>query len=59
MSFLTEEAPHEPNPILPIWEEMVVGGIAFAVLCYVLMKFVVPRMEQTFRARVDAVAGGL
>jgi F-type H+-transporting ATPase subunit b len=59
MAFLAEEAPHEPNPILPIWEEIVVGGVAFAVLCFVLMKFVFPRMEQTFRARVDAIEGGI
>ena len=44
---------------MPIWEELVVGTIDFAVLCYVLMKFVFPRMEQTFKARVDAIEGGL
>jgi F-type H+-transporting ATPase subunit b len=37
----------------------VVGGIAFIVLCFVLMKFVFPRMEQTFQARVDAIEGGI
>ena len=47
------------NPILPIWQEIVVGGIAFIVLCFVLMKFVFPRMEQTFQARVDAIEGGI
>jgi F-type H+-transporting ATPase subunit b len=51
------EATH--NPILPIWQEIVVGGIAFIVLCFVLMKFVFPRMEQTFQARVDAIEGGI
>jgi F-type H+-transporting ATPase subunit b len=47
------------NPILPIWQEMVVGAIAFGVLCYVLMKFVFPKMEETFAARVDAIEGGI
>lgn len=47
------------NPIIPIWQEIVVGTIAFAVLCFVLMKFVFPRMEQTFQARVDAIEGGI
>ncbi|WP_262284744.1 F0F1 ATP synthase subunit B [Micromonospora sp. MA102] len=51
------EAAH--NPIIPAWEEIVVGGIAFIVLCFVLMKFVFPRMEQTFQARVDAIEGGI
>ncbi|MEU8255367.1 F0F1 ATP synthase subunit B [Micromonospora inaquosa] len=47
------------NPIIPIGEEIVVGTIAFAVLCFVLIKFVFPRMEQTFQARVDAIEGGI
>jgi F-type H+-transporting ATPase subunit b len=49
----------EHSPILPLWQEILVGGIAFAVLCFVLMKFVFPRMEETFKARVDAIEGGL
>ncbi|MEW2381806.1 F0F1 ATP synthase subunit B [Micromonospora sp. NPDC047707] len=47
------------NPIIPIWQEIVVGGIAFILLAVVLMKFVFPRMEQTFQARVDAIEGGI
>jgi F-type H+-transporting ATPase subunit b len=47
------------NPIIPIWQEIVVGGVAFAILCFVLMKFVFPQMEKTFAARVDAIEGGL
>ena len=35
------------------------AAIAFALLCFVLMKFVFPRMEQTFQARVDAIEGGI
>jgi F-type H+-transporting ATPase subunit b len=49
----------EPNPIVPIWQELVVGGIAFAVLVFVLGKFVYPRMNETFAARVDAIEGGI
>ena len=47
------------NPIIPVWQEVVVGSVAFAVLCFVLMKFVFPRMEETFKARVDAIEGGI
>src|SRR5690348_15761770 len=47
------------SPVLPIWQELVIGTIAFAVLCFVLMKYVFPRMEQTFKARVDAIEGGI
>jgi F-type H+-transporting ATPase subunit b len=49
----------EHNPIIPLWQELVLGSIAFALICFVLMKFVFPRMEQTFRARVDAIEGGI
>ncbi|HKO28548.1 MAG TPA: F0F1 ATP synthase subunit B [Solirubrobacteraceae bacterium] len=57
MLYLAAEAEH--NPIVPLWQELVLGAIAFAILCYVLMKFVFPRMEETFRARVDAIEGGI
>ena len=54
--FAAEET---PNPIFPIGQEIIIGTIAFAVLCFVLMKYVFPRMEQTFKARVDAIEGGI
>jgi F-type H+-transporting ATPase subunit b len=47
------------NPVVPIWQEVVVGTIAFALLVFVLGRFVWPRMEQTFQARVDAIEGGI
>lgn len=49
----------EQNPLVPHVEELVVGGIAFAILCFVLIKFVFPRMEETFKARVEAIEGGI
>ena len=52
-------AESEHNPIAPIWQEIVLGVIAFGILCYVLMKFVFPQMEKTFAARVDAIEGGI
>ncbi|MET8043055.1 F0F1 ATP synthase subunit B [Micromonospora sp. NPDC005215] len=59
MYFLAAEGGESHNPIIPLWQEVVVGGVAFIVLCFVLMKFVFPRMEQTFQARVDAIEGGI
>jgi F-type H+-transporting ATPase subunit b len=55
------DAPAEepPNPIIPIWQEIVVGSVAFAVLCFVLIKFAFPRMEQMYKARVEAIEGGI
>jgi F-type H+-transporting ATPase subunit b len=48
-----------PNPVVPIWQEVVIGALAFALLCFVLMKYVFPRMERTFRDRVEAIEGGI
>jgi len=45
--------------LIPNIAEVIVGAIAFVLICLVLMKWVFPRMEQTFRARVDAIEGGL
>jgi F-type H+-transporting ATPase subunit b len=56
LSYLAAE---EPNPIIPIWQEIVIGIIAFGLLFWVLARFVFPRMEETFRARVEAIEGGL
>jgi F-type H+-transporting ATPase subunit b len=53
------EAAEEHNPILPIWQELLVGTVAFALLVFVLGKFAWPRMEQMFQARVDAIEGGI
>ena len=47
------------NPLIPPWQEIVLGLIAFGLLCFVLMRFVFPQMEKTFAARVDAIEGGI
>ena len=59
IQFLAAEGGTEHNPIIPLWQELVLGSIAFAILCFVLMKFVFPVMEKTFAARVDAIEGGI
>jgi F-type H+-transporting ATPase subunit b len=45
--------------IIPDVPEIIVGLIAFVLLCWVLMKYVFPRMEATFQARVEAIEGGI
>jgi F-type H+-transporting ATPase subunit b len=59
MFYLAAEGAEQHNPIVPIWQEMLIGAIAFGLLCYVLIKFVFPRMEKTFQARVEAIEGGI
>jgi F-type H+-transporting ATPase subunit b len=59
LRYLAAESGGEHNPVVPIWQELIIGTIAFAFLCWILMKYVFPRMEETFRARVEAIEGGL
>ena len=56
MSILAAEA---HNPLIPPVGEIIVGTITFAILCLVLFKFVLPRFEQVFRARREAIEGGM
>ena len=58
-NLLAAAAETDINPIVPLWQEMVLGTISFAIIAWVLIKFVFPRMEETFRARVDAIEGGI
>jgi F-type H+-transporting ATPase subunit b len=57
--YLLAAAEETHNPIIPDWREIILGAIAFAIILVVLAKFVFPRMEQTFQARVDAIEGGI
>lgn len=52
-------AAEAPNPILPIWEELVIGSIAFGLLAFVMLKYVWPMFERTYQARVEAIEGGI
>jgi F-type H+-transporting ATPase subunit b len=45
--------------LIPPVAEIVVGVIAFAVILFILGKFVFPRMEQMYQARVEAIEGGI
>jgi F-type H+-transporting ATPase subunit b len=56
MSILAAEA---HNPLIPPLGEIIIGTITFAILCLVFFKFVIPRFEQVFRARREAIEGGI
>jgi F-type H+-transporting ATPase subunit b len=56
MSFLAAES---TNPLLPPVGEIIIGTITFAIAFFVLAKFVWPRFEQVFRARREAIEGGM
>jgi F-type H+-transporting ATPase subunit b len=51
-------AEHE-NPLIPPLGEIIIGLIAFGVVVLVLFKLVAPRFEQVFRARREAIEGGI
>ena len=56
MSILAAET---ANPLLPPAGEIIIGLIAFAIVLFVMFKFVAPRFEQVFRARREAIEGGI
>jgi F-type H+-transporting ATPase subunit b len=47
------------NPLIPPWGEIIIGLIAFGVLYLVMRVYVLPRFEQVFQARRDAIEGGI
>ncbi|HEX3732891.1 MAG TPA: F0F1 ATP synthase subunit B [Mycobacteriales bacterium] len=49
----------ESPPVVPVVGELIIGFIGFGILCFILMRFVFPKMEQMYRARVDAIEGGI
>ena len=52
-------AAESANPLLPPVGEIIVGTITFAIAFFVLARFVWPRFEQVFRARREAIEGGI
>src|SRR3954453_4912318 len=56
MSILAAES---ANPLLPPLGEIIIGLIAFGIVLLVMFKFVAPRFEQVFRARREAIEGGI
>jgi F-type H+-transporting ATPase subunit b len=47
------------NPLIPPLGEIIIGVIAFGILYLVFAKLVAPRFEQVFRARREAIEGGM
>lgn len=47
------------NPLLPAWDELIVGVIAFVVVFGILGKVLLPRINKTLADRTDAIEGGI
>ena len=52
----TEKA---PNPLVPTGPELVVGVIVFGILLAFLWKVAYPRFEAAYKARAEAIEGGI
>jgi F-type H+-transporting ATPase subunit b len=52
-------AAESENPLIPPLGEIIIGLIAFGVVVAVFMRLVAPRFEQVFRARREAIEGGI
>lgn len=47
------------NPLLPNPWEILVTAVAFAVLLFVVKKFIAPTFEKSYTDRVEAIEGGI
>jgi F-type H+-transporting ATPase subunit b len=56
MSILAAES---ANPLIPPLGEIIIGLVAFAIVLLVFFRFIAPRFEQAFRARREAIEGGI
>jgi|tagenome__1003787_1003787.scaffolds.fasta_scaffold20417241_1 F-type H+-transporting ATPase subunit b len=52
-------ASESTNPLIPSWGEVILGTLAFAVLCAVLMWKALPQAEKVYQERRDKIEGGL
>jgi F-type H+-transporting ATPase subunit b len=48
-----------PNPVLPAPSEIILGLVSFLFLLWVLWKYAVPRFEQAYKERSEAIEGGI
>ena len=56
----SEEAVAEaPNPIIPAWDEVIWGSLAFAILFLVMAKFAYPGIKKVMEARTDKIRGDI
>lgn len=52
-------AAKEPNPVLPHTAEIILVIVVFLLLVWLIKKYVMPRFEQTYAARTEAIEGGI
>jgi F-type H+-transporting ATPase subunit b len=48
-----------PSPLAVNWSEVLVVAVGFALLMFIVVKFVVPMFEKTYAERTEAIEGGI
>lgn len=59
MSFLMAAEEGHTNPLIPNMWEMLITGIGFLILFFIVSKYVVPAFEKIYQDRKEAIEGGL
>lgn len=49
----------EENPLIPHWDELILGIICFFLVFGFLGKFVLPRVREVLRQRTETIEGGI
>jgi len=52
-------ASSQPNPLVPNWVEVIVGGIAFFIVFFALWKVLLPRIMKVLEERTEQIEGGI
>lgn len=52
-------AAEELNPLMPVWIEVILALVAFAIVAFLFAKKVVPNFEKTYAERTTAIEGGI
>lgn len=56
---MTLIAAEEVNPLTPHIPEMLLGGVVFLVILFLVSKYVTPRFEKAYADRTAAIEGGM
>ncbi len=54
-----DDSSQSTEQILPKVPELIIGGLGFLVLLFILWKFAFPMFEKTFAERTEAIEGGI
>jgi F-type H+-transporting ATPase subunit b len=59
MILAASETEAAPSPLAVNWSEVLVVAVGFALLMFIVVKYVVPMFEKTYAERTEAIEGGI